>query len=234
MGKILRLRNFFKTKEKPLSFKRAHFLNQLSTPRLEEILLYSENDHTSRLWPKLENQHVAFLNDQKHKTVLNKIILQNPKLLLNTIYNGGDVLQEQQPDCVTVYSDIEHLAFRRNHIAVVICPFILEEFETAARFIQHISTFMDNGSRLILSLRHPQLENILYNQNPDSLRVVEATLAKYHNLLKQCALYTEELAEGVVDLSVKAFFTDSEFDYYHEYKNTPLSLVLRTVKFIRK
>jgi hypothetical protein len=52
--------------------------------------------------------------------------------------------------------------------------------------------------------------------------------------LKETNLYTEELKEGGVDLALKAFFTDSEHDYYHEYKNTPMSLLFRTVKFTRK
>ena len=86
MGTIVSLKKFFKPKEKPLTFKRAHFLNQLSAHRLEEILLFSEGDHIGRVLPDLNKKKVVFLNDQKHKYTLKKVLMQPAAQVLNYIY----------------------------------------------------------------------------------------------------------------------------------------------------
>jgi hypothetical protein len=233
MAKIISLRKFFKQAEKPYSFKRGHYLNQIPAHRREEILLFSEGDYLSTLWPTFERKKVLFFNDQKHKYIFKKILTDEPGYLVNYVYRGPDV-SEQKMGYHTVIGDMENLSIRRKHFDVVICPFALEDGPFIEGFIKKVSECLDNGSRLILSLSHPQLDNILCNQNPSSSHVAESQVSRYHELLKNNNLYVEDIKEGTVDLALKAFFTDSEYDYYHEYKNTPISLLFRTVKYTRK
>lgn len=233
MGSILSLRKIFKHREKPQGYKRAHFLNQLSPQKLEEILLFSEGDSLSPALPGFENKKTLFFNDQKHKYVFRKILSGEPRHLVNYVYQGAPVA-EQKPGFHTIMGEALAPALRRDHFDVIICPFILEETAFVENFIRSFAAFMANGSRLVLSVKHPQVENALYNQNPSSSRVAEGSAARYHALLKEHGLYTEEIREGAVDLALKAFFSDGEGDYYHEYKNTGMSLVFRAVKFIKK
>ena len=232
MAKIISLKKFFRQKEKPASFKRQHFLNQLPTHRLEEILLFSEGDHLSGVWPSFVNKKVLFFNDQKHKYIFKKILAAEPGYLVNYVYRGD--VGEQQTEYHTVLGDMDKLALRRHHFDIVICPFVLEDNAFVESFTCLAAELVENGSRVIMSVKHPALENIIFNQNPATAQVMEGAVSRYYSLLKENNLYTEELKEGGVDLALKAFFTDSEYDYYHEYKNTPISLLFRTVKFMRK
>lgn len=233
MGRILNLKNFFNRREKPHSFKWPHYLNRIARHKLEEIILFSEGDHLNTIWPEFEKKKILFLNDQKHKYIFKKVLSEEPGHLVNYIYKGEDVT-EQKPEFHTVLGDIDKPAIRKNHFDIVISPLALEDSPFVETFIRTIGGFLENGGRLVLSVRHPQLENILHNQNPASTQVQEGALAKYFSLLRENHLFTEEIKEGPVDLALKAFFTDSEFDYYHEYKNTPVTLLFRAVKFVRK
>lgn len=233
MGGIVKLKNFFRNKDKPQSYKREHFLNRLPQHKIEEILLFSEGDNLGALWPSFERRKILFLNDQKHKYVFNKILSAEPAYLVNYVYAGPEV-NEQKSGYSTVMGDLENLSLRKNHFDLAICPMALEDFGTIETFVKKTASILDNGSRLVISIRHPQLDNILFNQNPASTQVTEGQVSRYFALFKEAGLYTEDLREGVVDLALKPFFTDSEHDYYHEYKNTPISLLFRTVKFVRK
>lgn len=233
MGSIISLKKFFQQKEKPQGYKRAHFLNQLTPQKLEEIVLFSEGDALSPVLPGFENKKILFLNDQRHKYVFRKILAGEPRSLINYVYKGGPVA-EQKPGFHTVMGDAAGLALRRDHFDVTICPFVLEDAAFVEGFVRNIAGFLANGTRLILSVRHPQTDNALFNQNPASSQVAETSVARYHALLKEQGLYTEEIREGGVDLALKAFFSDAESDHYHEYKNTGVSLVFRAVKFVKK
>jgi hypothetical protein len=232
MANFLNLARFFKSKEKPYSYKRFHYLNQLPKKRMEEILLFSEGDHLAPLIPSFERKRVLFFNDLNHKYIFKKILAQEPAHLVNYVYRGE--VSEQRAGYQTILGDMDQLAVRKNHFDIVVCPFVLEKFEFVENFMRTIADTIDNGARVLISVAHPQFENIVYNQNPASSQVANSSLAKYYALLKECHLYTEELCEGEVDLALKTFFTDSENDYYHEYKNTPMSLLFKTVKFVKK
>lgn len=234
MGSIISLKKFFRqTRERADGFKRAHFLNQMPAHKREEILLFSEGDYLTAALPTFAGKRVAFFNDQRHKYIFRKILAEEPAHLVNYVYRGNAVT-EQSPGYRTVMGDAESPALRRGHFDVVICPFVLEDAGFVDAFVRTLSPMVENGSRIILSVRHPQLDSILLNQNPASARVAESSVSRYHALLKECGLFTEEIREGVVDLALKAFFTEPEYDYYHEYKNTGMSLVFRAVKFVRK
>jgi hypothetical protein len=233
MGSIISLKKWFQQKDTPQSYKRAHFLNQLMPQKLEEILLFSEGDALSSVLPGFENKKVLFFNDQRHKYVFRKVLAGEPRHLVNYVYKGGPVA-EQRPGFHTVMGDATGLALRRDHFDVILCPFVLEDAAFVENFVRAIAGFLANGSRMILSVRHPQTDNALFNQNPASSQVAEASVARYHALLKEQGLFTEEIHEGGVDLALKAFFSDVENDHYHEYKNTGVSLVFRAVKFVKK
>lgn len=234
MATILRLKNLFRNKEKPLSYKREHYLNQIKKEKLEDILVFSEADTISKSWPSFAQKKVLYFNDQRHKYLQQKILIEEPSHLLNYIYQ--DEIEETAFDGqMVVVGDFEQLSIRKSFFDVVIAPLSLKEsFESISQFIGAISGLLNNNARLVLGLKHPMLENILHNQNPSSGQTQESNLSKYFDILKENHFFLEDVKEGLVDLSLKPYFTNSEYDYYHEYKNTPLSLVLKAVKFQRK
>lgn len=234
MAKILAFKNFFKSNKEPVhGFKYRHFLNALPQGKLKEILLFSEGDHLFSLLPEFSGKKILFLNDQNHKFIFKKILAREPKYMMNYVY-AGKPLQLQNPGYCTIIGDLERLALKNRHFDCVICPFALDTDRINEKIFKCVSNILNNGGRLIMSLRHPQLEHIIFNQNPGVTGSPENSIAKYFNLLRENFLFTEEIKEGHVDMSLKPFFTlDGEYDHYHEYKNTPMTLFIRAVKFVR-
>lgn len=229
MAKLLNLRKFFHTEEN-FSFKHKHFLNQLSAAKQEEILLYSEGDHIAQILPKLKDKKILIFNDMRHNYLLKKTTQQEPGQVIHFIYKG-EPPATQIEGLFSVVGDFKQMPLRKNYYDVVICPFVLEEFYLVISFIEKISPFLRNGARLILSVRHPQFENHLTNQNPTESRVAESLISKYFHVLQDNHFFTEDLLEGIVDLALKPFFSDTTREYYHEYKNTPISFFIKAVKF---
>lgn len=230
MAKILSLKKFFlPAKEASLFYKRRHFLNALDRGRLEEILLYAEAGRVVATLPQLQDKNLVVFNDQRHKALLLKLQSQDCRQMLAYGYRG--VFDKQEGRFFSVLGDVETLSLRRHHPDVVLCPFVLEDSAFCERVIKNLAGYLRNGSRLLLSLRHPFLENVLYNQNPAEQRVCENSVSRYFQMLKENHFYTEEVLECPVDMVLKPFFTDPDHDYYHEYKNTPLVLVFKAVKY---
>jgi hypothetical protein len=85
-------------------------------------------------------------------------------------------------------------------------------------------------------VRHPGLEKILFNQNPsvNSPVMPENSVSQYFNWLKENHLFTEEMSEGRVDNTLKPFFDiEGGIEHFQDYKNTPMTLLFRAVKFER-
>jgi SAM-dependent methyltransferase len=233
MGKTANLKSFFQRKSQSHGYKYRHFLNSLSQARLEEILLFSEAENLLRLIPDLKNKRTLFLNDQRHKVVLNKIRLQEPTFLLNCV-----VRDEQAPEssgnCLTILANADRLPVRNQHFDIIVCPYVLESNSVTGAFLDKIGRKLKNGGRIILSVRHPQLEQILYNQNPGESVSSDRLVSQYFSLLRENHLYPELLQEGIVDNMLKPFFTlAGEEEHFHEYKNTPLTLFFRAVRFLK-
>lgn len=232
MASIIKLKNFFRSKSKASTYKKSHFLNTMPLHKLHELLLFSEGDSIEQLLGDVKNKKILFFNDAQHKFVFNKLVSKNADLVFNYVFKNHDKA-EIKSGSFSVIGDIENLPVRKNYFDYVICPFALEDSTAVSKFIRSIHPFMKNGSRMILSIRHPQLDNMLLNQNPSTTSVADTLVSKYFYLLKENHLFTEDLKEGCVNLALKQFFTDSEFDYYHDYKNTPLTLFIKAVKFVK-
>lgn len=234
MAKILKFSKFFNRKNPVEAYKHRHFLNSLSKDKLREILLLSEAEHLVKLVPDLKGKRVLFLNDQKHKYVLNQIKTLEPTYLINQIYKT-DGPAEAHPSFFTMISDVDHLAVRNLFFDVIICPFALEDDIVHNQMIAKLGKKLKNGGRLILSLPHPQLEQILYNQNPSQSGSPDHSLSQYFRILRENHLYTENVNEGCVDHALKPFFVlESEYDHFHEYRHFPVTLFFRTVKFFKQ
>lgn len=230
MAKLLSLRKFFPRESRENSFKHKHFFNTLPKQKLQEILFYSESDDIAGLFPKIQKKNVVLFNDQKHKYLLTRILANDPEFLLNYIYRG-EVSEKQKQGYFSVLGDIKKLALKRNAYDVVFCPFVLESYAFVEDFVKMINPFLGNGSRLVLSVMHPQIENMIFNQNPAEHRVAEGLTSRYFRLFRDNHFFTEDLQESCVDLALKPFFTQTETDFYHDYKNTPVCLFFKVVKF---
>jgi len=234
MATILNLKQFFKPKPKPLTYKYKHFLNSLGEQKLAEILLYSEGDALGTLMTDLQSKKVLFCNDQKHKYALKKILQARPSQTVNFIYEGKEV-QKQRQGYWTFQGDLQALPLRKGWFDYYVCPFVLSsDMRWLEKYLALFSEHMSNGQKLVFSVRHPALDQILFNQNPATAVVSDLSLAKLFEICKTHHLYTEAIQEGCVDLSLKPYFNEGQQDYYHEYKNTPLCAVFSTVKFQRK
>lgn len=233
MSAILQLKHFFRPKTKPLSYKYNHFLNNMAREKLDQVLLYSEGDNLAQTAFELKGKQVLFCNDSQHKYALKKMVQAEPKTLVNLVYDKTE-WQKQRTGYCTIQGELNHLPIRKGYFDYYVCPFALKtDMRRIEKHVQTFSQHMNNGQKLFLSVQHPALNQILYNQNPATTTVNDATLAKIFDILKKNSLFTENIYEGVVDLSLKPYFINDEFDYYHEYKNTPLTVVFTTVKFKR-
>lgn len=229
--------NIFKNakhdKMRPQPFRQYNYLNTLPLEKVDDMLLFSESDHLCGLLPDFKGKKILFLNDQRHKFVFKKILARDPDYIVNCIY-GQNIETTQNLGCFSVFGDLGRFAFKPETFDCVICPFVLEGNGVTKELIQSIAGLIKNGGRLILATRHPHLEKILFNQNPSVSGVPENSMSAFFDMLKQNHLFTEEISEGCVDLSLKPFFTiDGVFDHYHEFKNIPVTLMFRAVRFER-
>lgn len=234
MAKLLAFKKIFRSQHSGFGpFKFRHFLNTLSQERLDEILLFSEGEHFLSLLPESRAQSVLFFNDQRHKFILKKIVTSPPPVLINYVYGGGPC-QKQSAHSFTLMGSLRALPFKPSQFDLVICPFGLDADAVNAKLINDVAGLLKNGGRLVLSLRHPQLEYLLFNQNPAQTGSPENSISRFFDELRKNHLYTEVIKEGMVALPLKPYFNrEGERGYYHEYKGTPLTLFFRAVKFVR-
>lgn len=234
MAAILKIKNLFKNgKGTQSEFKHSHYLNSLTPERLDEIILFSESDRVCELLPDFADKKILFLNDDKHKFVFKKILAREPKSFVNYLCVSAET-RNQEAGYLTVFGDRKTLPFRQGAFDMIVCPLALQSWLFQAEHIKSISRLLKNGGRLILSTRHPQLEHLLFNQNPAESMVCEESLMKQFRLLRDHHLFMEDVSEGCVDLSLRPFFCmEGEYDFYHDYKGTPISVAYRVVKYVR-
>ncbi len=234
MATILNLRQFFKARPKPLTYKYRHFLNSVDEKKLEEILIYSEGEALATMMSPLQGKKVLFFNDQKHKFALKKLLQVEPARAVNLVYQGREP-QKQKQGYWTFQGELANLPLRKGYFDYYVCPFVLSsDMRWLEKAVQNFAGHMANGQKMLIAVRHPGLEQILLNQNPATAVVSDLSLSRLFEVLKQNHLFTEALHEGCVDLSLKPYFSENDHDYYHEYKNTPLCAVISAVKFQRK
>lgn len=223
-----------KTKKRPLqSYKGYHYLNSLPPKKIEELLLFSEGDHFCDLLPASLHKKTLFLNDQCHKFLFKKILAREPTFFVNFVC--GEVgVEDHAPGYFTIQGDMHDFPLKKDFFDCVICPFVLQTDKGTKQWIQKLSRLLKNGGRLIFSVRHPGLEKVLFNQNPSLNTVPENSVSQYFDWLKDNHLFTEEMSEGCVDNTLKPFFdVEGESEHFEEYKNTPMTLMFRAVKFER-
>ncbi|OVE81016.1 hypothetical protein BVY03_04990 [bacterium K02(2017)] len=231
---ILSLKKLFKPQKTEVkNYKNYHFINTLKKENLNQILLSSEAYHLTRLIPDIANKKVLLFNDPQHKMVLKTLMARKPSYLINYMYQGG-VAETQNDNFYTATGDFKLLPFKQQYFDVIICPFVLNTPEIDNLQMSQLARLLKNGGRIIISFRHMQLEHMLYNQNPAQLGTLDSSFTQYFRKLKQNKLFIENVLEGCVDKPLKPFFSlDDESDHYQEFKNTPLTLFFRAVKFIR-
>jgi len=233
MAAIVKFKNLFKSQKATAhSYKQRNFLNTLPPEKLSEILLFLEADKLNKLVPDSAGKRILFFDDQQHSFVKRKILSKSSQGVVNYVYHG-ETVSEQMPGHYTVMGDINRLCLVERQFDIIVCPFALGKDHINFEIIDNLNKSLKNGGRFIMSLRHPHLENILYNQNPSENRVLENSLSRYFKLLKEQFLYLENLEEAAIDHTVKPFFNQGDINCIHEYKGIPMVLFLRAVKFVR-
>ena len=224
--------NLFKTKkEKAPSFKYHHHLNSLPAHIVHGMVYQSESDSLLKILPNISHKTVLYLNDQNHERAYKKILAKKPKDLINYVY-GGPVPGNQVPHSYTVMGNLESLSMTEEYCDVVILPLGQRSDRFAEATLSKVNPIIRNGGRLILSVRHPEWEHFLYNQNPAERCVMDNLLSKFFKILKKHDLYVEDMIEGCVNSSFKKYFQkEGEFDYYLDYKGLPISTAFCAVKY---
>lgn len=218
------------------AYKYYHFLNSLPRERLEQILLLSESLSLPQLVPSLAEKRTLFFNDLKHKLLLKKILAVDPGYFLSYIHAGFDLVSAPtETKYYNIVGGLSPLALKKGFFDVAICPFVLQADGVDAPLIKAVAAVLKNGGRLILSVRHMQLEHMLYNQNPSQTAILDNSISSYYKILKENHLFIEDIEEGCVDKNLKPLFNQGGgVDHYHDYKKTPLTLMVRAVKFIKQ
>jgi hypothetical protein len=235
MAAILKFKKIFAAqKEMVGSYRYHHYLNTLSQQKINEIQLFSESDKMESLLPALYGKRVLFFQDGLHKYIFKKTLTKNPNYLLNYCYTSLKPKQQEEMPYF-IMGDIDKMPFKPNYFDVLICPFALHPKILKPGFVNKLCSLLRNGGHLILSLRHPQLEHILFNQNPSETFLSGSSVSNYFSALQEGHVYAEKIIEGCVDNGLKPFFSfETEKDYFAEYKNTPITLLFRGVKYSRK
>ncbi|MBU0505289.1 MAG: methyltransferase domain-containing protein [bacterium] len=235
MAAILKFKNIFASQKDLVgSYRYHHFLNTLPQQKLNEIQLFSESDKMESLLPALYGKRVLFFYDGLHKYIFKKTLTKNPNYLLSYCYTSIKPKQQLEMPYF-VMGDLDKMPLRSDFYDVVICPFALQSNLLTPGFIKKACSLLRNGGHLILSLRHPQLEHILFNQNPSETFLSDNSVSSYFGALQAGHVYAEKIIEGCVDNGLKPFFSfETEKDYFAEYKNTPITLLFRGVKYSPK
>lgn len=222
----------FQSSSKNNTFKYTHYLNSMPLDKLQEILLFSEAEQMLPLIPSLQDKSSLFFNDSKHRYLFKRVLTKNPSHMINLVYSGQDLAHGV--GYFTLYAHIDRLPLRHLQFDTIVAPLSLNSEVCYDSQIQMLSRRLKNGGRLILTLRHPELEHMLFNQNPAYKGAPENSVSGYYQILKRNKLFIEDMKEGVVDTNLKPYFTlEGEYDHYHDYKNLPLTLAFKLVKFER-
>lgn len=210
---VSNLRKFFRRNEGIASFKQYHYLNTLPEQQLSELLQFSE----LRQLP-LSN-------------------IQGKRVLLIGPHTIAQKIGDRKPACFVEYGTMvrgsnEALPFRKEFFDVVFFPRVGRETKLS---LEQVGELLPNGGKLILSVVHPALELLLYQQNPSPVPHVAHSIAGYFQEASSAHFYLEDLRESTVDLETKPFFMDEEEgEYYEQFKNVPLVLILQCVRYVKK
>lgn len=223
-----------------IPFKQFNYLNQLSQKELCQLLHFVEQRKMVDLVSDLEEKKTLFicypgtlhfctrlLDDKTRFLLLYRVCSQN-----NHFYSSSEDLASLSLNCVK--GNLKHLAIKSDYFNVVFAPLSTQTQIDFTPFFSEFFRILPNGGRLVISLIHPHLEFVLYNQNPSSQLQVQNHIQDIVNSLRDNHLYLEQLKEGIVDQNVRPFFITSDNSKpYDEFKGLPLVLFIRAVKFIK-
>lgn len=222
-----------------IPFKQFNYLNQLSQKELSQLLHFVEQQKMVDLVSDLEEKKTLFVCYPGTLHFCARLLDSKTRFLL--LYRArsknfsppNEDLASLSIDCIK--GSLKNLAIKPDYFNVAFAPLSAQTQTDFTQFFSEFSRILPNGGRLVISLIHPHLEFILYNQNPSSQSRVQNHIQDVIEALRANHLYLEQLHEGVVDQSVRPFFvTGNNSKPYDEFKGLPLVLFLRAVKFVKE
>lgn len=221
-------------------FKQFNYLNQLSQKELSQLLHFVEQQKMVDLVSDLEGKKTLFVCYPGTLHFCSRLLDDQTLFLLlyrarskNNFYPPNEDLASLSIDCIK--GSLKQLAIKSDYFNVAFAPLSTQTQTDFTPFFSEFSRILPNGGRLVISLIHPNLEFILYNQNPSSQSRVQNHIQDIIEALRANHLYLEQLHEGVVDQSVKPFFVTGDHSRpYEEFKGLPLVLFIRAVKFVKE
>lgn len=229
---VSQLRRLFKrpSNQDFAPFKHWHYLNTQSPQELSEILFFAEQRHFFELVPDIKGQVVGVFTQRNTQNLVEKLMMKKAHQLVEIQLEKMPAQPNQ--GLVQIRSPLRPLPLRGQSFQVALLPFATRTVGSLFEGLPEISRSLINGGRFVLSIIHPVLEILIYNQNPASLARAQNSLSGYVAALKQNHLFVEDLREGIVDSDLKSFFYYQEGrSCYDEFVGLPLVLFLRAVKY---
>lgn len=224
-----------------LPFKQANYLNQMQSNDLGALVQFSEMQTFMDMAPDIANKRVLFLSQRSTSHVLPKILALHPGHVIH--YQLDSLDPAMKKNVLAVKGGLRPLALKSETFEVILFPanHFIEKDMTI--YLEELSRVLCHGGRLLLSVVHPFLELLLYNQNPLSYKRGQSSLNKYFQACRDHQLYIENVHEGLVDNTMKPFFktpVGARTDHlegmtpYDEFRGIPLTLTFKAVKFSKK
>jgi len=238
-GVAYQIKRFFKKQElEPIhAFKQFNYLNLLTPNDLTDLLQFIEKNRFLSLTPPIADKKTLLIAHPLNRHFVSKFLNLNPACLMvyQTEKNGGGELKisgNYSSPYFQVNGSLKRLALKPSSFELAFVPMATCFREEIIPHFSKIAQSIQNGGRLVLSVIHPLLEMLLYNQNPAETARTQSSLQNYLSALRENHLYLENLTEGVVDVDSKPYFVTSEGSgHFEEFKGIPLVLFLRLVKF---
>ncbi|HBF13232.1 MAG TPA: hypothetical protein DDW49_07585 [Deltaproteobacteria bacterium] len=228
------MKNWFIKRKKTLSpsFKSFNGLNNLSEKDLVETLTFSEEKEWEKNLPELEGKKVLFYLNAANQHLLHKISQKNPKAVY-VLFEDGALILANEKNIYYIRSELKLAPLKTGFADVLIVSLASLYKEDALAVLEFLSPMLAHNGRMMLSVIHPFLEILLYNQNPAQQTRARYQLQDYLRRLRENDLYVETIKEGLIDKDLKPFLVKKQDEQiYHETSGIPLVLFLKAVKFV--
>lgn len=208
-------------------FKHANDLNTLPFKTLTDLIQFSESRLVQKTLSHVTDKRVLLLAHRYNYFLAGDITAKNPKALFELEI---EEIKEPRPEGFRVRIDPNHWPLVYGAFDSVYLPLANSPAYKMGELLGEASRLMPNGSRLFVTLMHPQLEFILKNQNPASS---EKASIQFENLFAQWrefGFFVEDIREARIDTEIRPYFTDEE-EVYKEVEGTNVVAMLQAIRY---
>lgn len=216
--------------------EKSAFLENADSSLKEKIMQLSECETLLRVMPDATGKSLAVIRSIRHQYLAQKLTAPQAKLHVDLIYDAeAKSVRNFSGTGKAVLCDRGSLPLSRNAFDIIVTPVGYDGLGDWKAMLSKTVAALKNGGRALLAFCHPQFEKyaVAGNQRSKS-EYGENTVSRIFAEFKKQHLFVEDLTEGLVDAALKPYFVDENMkDHSIYYRNLPVTLVLRAVKFVR-